>query len=219
MPKSNRKDHIRKDSAKMTISEKQLQANRANAQKSTGPRTEEGKARSAMNGFTSILTGLTAVMTDEDRIAQRKFVDAFIADCDPLGAVELQYARTLAHDNWRLNRIKSVEENIFAVGYEIHPGETFSSPIPQVETAFAHALSYITHADSLNKLSLYESRLSRNIARNTKLLAERQAQRPQRRAQPQTNEPLTKQNGFVQPLFKTASAPAPEVAETREKAA
>jgi hypothetical protein len=203
----------------MPISEKQLAANRANAKLSTGPRTEEGKARASMNGFTSILTGLTAVMTNEDRIAQRKFVDAFIADCDVLGAVERQLANTLALDNWRLNRIKSIEENIFAVGYEINPGETFSSPIPQVEAAFAHALSYMTHAQILDKLSLYESRLSRNIARTTKLLTERQAQRPQRRAQPASPQPLTTENGFVQQLYKTASAPAPEVAETLEKAA
>ena len=203
----------------MSISDKQLAANRANAKLSTGPRTEEGKARSAMNGFTSPLTGLTAVMTNEDRIAQREFVDAFIADCDVLGAVELQYANTLAHDNWRLNRIKSIEENIFAVGYEINPGQTFSSPIPQVEAAFAHALSFMTHAEILNKLSLIEARLSRNIARTTKLLAERQAQRPQRRALSEPIQQHTKQNGFVRQLYKTASAPAPEVAETQEKAA
>jgi hypothetical protein len=203
----------------MPISDKQLEANRRNAQLSTGPRTQEGKARSAMNGFRSPITGLTAVMTNEDRIAQNEFVNAYIADLDPLGAVEIQYARTLALDNWRLNRIKSVEENIFAVGYEINPGETFSSPIPQIEAAFAHALTYMSHAQILDKLSLYEARLSRNIARTTKLLAERQAQRPQRRTQPAQNQQHTDQNGFVQPLFRTASAPAPEVAETLEKAA
>jgi hypothetical protein len=80
----------------------------------------------------------------------------------------------------------------------------------------------MTHAQILDKLSLYESRLSRNIARTTKLLAERQAQRPQRRAQPASPQPLTTENGFVQQLYKTAQAPAPEVenvAETLEKAA
>jgi hypothetical protein len=203
----------------MSVSQKQIEANRANAKLSTGPRTEEGKARSAMNGFKSPITGLTAVMTNEDRIAQNEFVNAYIADCAPLGAVEIQYARTLALDNWRLNRIKSVEENIFAVGYEINPGETFSSPIPQIEAAFAHALTYMSHAQILDKLSLYEARLSRNIARTTKLLAERQAQRPQRRTQPQSNEAITNRNGFVQPLYKTAQAPAPEVAESTRRAA
>ncbi len=73
----------------MPISEKQLVANRANAKLSTGPCTEEGKARASMNGFTSILTGLTAVMTNEDR----KFADAFIADCDVLGAAGVRAPR------------------------------------------------------------------------------------------------------------------------------
>jgi hypothetical protein len=203
----------------MSVSQKQIEANRRNAQLSTGPRTEQGKARAAMNGFKSPYFGLTAVMTDHERIAQREFIDAFVRDCEPLGAIELQYANTLAMDNWRLNRLKATEENIFAVGYEIDPGETFSSPIPKVEAAFAHALSFITHADKLNQLSLIEARLSRNIARTTKLLAERQAQRPQRRTQPQSPQQHTSQNGFVQPLYKTAQAPAPEVAESTRKAA
>jgi hypothetical protein len=223
--------------------EKQIEANRRNAQLSTGPRTPEGKAKSALNGFKSPYIGLTAIMTDDDRIAQRDFVDAYIQDLDPLGPVERQLANTLALDNWRLNRIKAAEENIFAWGYAVDPGEEAGTEIPQVNAAFAHALSYLTHADAINKLSLYESRLNRNIARNTKLLNERQTQRPQRRAQPaspEQNQQFSQAgramharsgliptetgsqtnstgHGFVQPLYKTAQAPAPEVAENTTK--
>ncbi len=46
-------------------------------------------------------------MVDEDREAQREFVREYIADLNPLGAVEVQLARTLAMDNWRLNRNQS----------------------------------------------------------------------------------------------------------------
>jgi hypothetical protein len=202
--------------------EKQIEANRRNAQLSTGPRTEEGKAKSAMNGFQSPFTALTEIMTDDERIAKNEFIAAYIKDLDPLGPVEYQLAYTLALDNWRLNRIKAAEENIFAWGYAAEPGLDAGTGIPKVEAAFAHALSYMTHAERIDKISLYESRLSRVIARTTKLLNERQAQRPQRRAQPaspEANQQLNQKNGFVRPLYKTASAPTPEVAENPTKTA
>jgi hypothetical protein len=211
--------------------EKQIEANRRNAQLSTGPRTEEGKAKSSMNGFQSPFTALTEIMTDDERIAKNEFIAAYIKDLDPLGPVEYQLAYTLALDNWRLNRIKAAEENIFAWGYAAEPGLDAGTGIPKVEAAFAHALSYMTHAERIDKISLYESRLSRVIARTTKLLNERQAQRPQRRAQPASPESQTVRtyphksltqtahtgHGFVRPLYKTATAPAPEVAENPAK--
>ena len=46
--------------------EKQKKANRENAKKSTGPRTEEGKARSSQNGIKHGLLARDAVMADED---------------------------------------------------------------------------------------------------------------------------------------------------------
>jgi hypothetical protein len=118
----------------MSISDKQLAANRRNATLSTGPRTDAGKQ------------------------AQNEFLREYIADWNPLGAIDLQLARTLAMDNWRLNRIRAVEENIF-------------------ENALTHAVSYMQYADRINKISLYESRLSRIIAGNMDILSKRQADR------------------------------------------
>ena len=47
-------------------SEKQLVANRANAKRSTGPKTETGKALSRMNAHKHGLTAETIVFRDED---------------------------------------------------------------------------------------------------------------------------------------------------------
>jgi hypothetical protein len=193
----------------MPISEKQLAANRANALKSTGPRSDEGKARSSMNGFSSPwLAGLTAVMNDEDRLSQGCFIEEFMADLNPRGAVEIQLARTIALDNWRLNRIKSVEENIFAWGTLVSPGIKAESDIQEVENAMAHASSYLKHADKINQISLYEARLNRAIAGNLKLLEKRQADRLKRTPAPvhepieitraaHANQSLTFTNGFA----------------------
>jgi hypothetical protein len=197
----------------MPISDKQLAANRRNAQFSTGPRTPEGKERSSLNGFKHPELGLTALMVDEDREAQFEFVGEYLADLAPQGFHELQLARTIAMDSWHLNRIKAVEENIFAWGFAVEHSDCCSSEIPQVENAMIHAVSYMQYADRIDKISLYESRLSRTIARNIELLRKHQAERRNQTTQPeaapaaeprtqtaavtsQTNQALTVENGF-----------------------
>ena len=54
-------------------------ANRANAQKSTGPRTEEGKQRSRLNGIRHGLTGQVSIMTDENRAAHDTYLNLGLA--------------------------------------------------------------------------------------------------------------------------------------------
>jgi hypothetical protein len=212
----------------MQISEKQLEANRANAQKSTGPRTEEGKARSAMNGFSnSFLGNLATIMTNEDRLAQAEFVRDYVADWKPIGAIERQMANVLAMDNWRLNRIKSVEENMFAWGHEVAPGIRVESDFEPVVNALTHANSFLVHAEKFNKLSLCESRLNRMIAKNTEQLLKRQADRrknealaghePKPSAQPLQH--FTAANGFASMNPQTTSEPAMETLETIKIAA
>jgi hypothetical protein len=127
-------------------------------------------------GFLNQFTGLTSIMTDEDRTAQYAFVRGFIRDLAPQGPVEIHFARTVGLDSWRLNRIKAVEENIFAYG-QVLPNKHFTSEIPQVEHAIGHAHTYMRFAESLNRISLYESRLNRSIARNLDLLLKLQARR------------------------------------------
>ncbi len=150
------------------------------------PEPTQPKPRPIMNGFfNKSLAGLTAVMTEEDRRNQTAFVRDYVADLDPRGPVELQFARTLAIDNWRLNRIKAVEENIFAWGSLVKPGIKVESEIPEVAGALSHANSYLVYSGTINRISLYESRLNRDIARNMDLLMRRQATRAQRTQQAQ----------------------------------
>jgi hypothetical protein len=61
---------------KPKLSDKQLAANRANAQRSTGPKTEEGKRRSSLNARRHNLTGQVTAMTEEDRIAHDAFSES-----------------------------------------------------------------------------------------------------------------------------------------------
>src|ERR1700685_4354865 len=84
---------------KQKLSDRQPAANRANAQLSTGPKTEEGKRRSSLNARRHNLTGQVGAMTGEDRIAHDAFPESPIRSMSPEGALE-----RVATDSWRLNR-------------------------------------------------------------------------------------------------------------------
>src|SRR5437763_7440725 len=121
-----------------TISEKQLEANRRNAQSSTGPKTDDGKRRCSQNARRHGLTGQVSVMTDEDRIAHEKFCDRIIKSLAPQGAMELDLAVSIADDRWRLHRMKAVEDNIFALGL-LQNGPASNTEHPQIRACFTAA--------------------------------------------------------------------------------
>ena len=73
------KDKANLEKIAQLLSERQLRANQANAQKSTGPRTEEGKQKVRLNGLRHGLTGQVSIMTADNR----RELDAF---CNPITA-------------------------------------------------------------------------------------------------------------------------------------
>jgi hypothetical protein len=100
------------------MTEVQLIANRANAQFSSGPRTEEGKQRSSLNAFRHGLTGQIVIHTPEDQAAFQKHCEAIREDLKPLGALETTLAQSIAEDYWRLNRARALENAIFTFGLQ-----------------------------------------------------------------------------------------------------
>ena len=72
----------------MTTSFRQIQANRRNALKSTGPKTAAGKDQSRRNAVRYGLTAKTVIGMLEDAEDYRQFEAAVIADYDSQSAVE-----------------------------------------------------------------------------------------------------------------------------------
>jgi hypothetical protein len=97
----------------------QFQANRLNALKSTGPRTEEGKRISRRNALRHGLTAETVIDGLEDDEDYRGFEAAIIADYDAKTAVERELILRLASLLWRLRRIIAIETDLFAIQAEI----------------------------------------------------------------------------------------------------
>jgi len=97
----------------------QFQANRLNALKSTGPRTEEGKRASRRNALRHGLTAETVIDGLEDSEDYRGFEAAIIADYDAETAVERELVLRLASLLWRLRRIIAIETDLFQIQAEI----------------------------------------------------------------------------------------------------
>ena len=94
---------------------KQIEANRRNALKSTGPRSEEGKRRSRRNAIRHGLTAETVITDLENPADYKAFEAAIAADHDAQTAVERELVLRLASLLWRLRRATSIERGLFEI--------------------------------------------------------------------------------------------------------
>lgn len=87
------------------VSSKKLEANRRNAQRSTGPRTEAGKDRSRRNAFKhGILASALLNTGSEDAAAFDEFLIALQRDLAPVGILEETLVERIAICHWRHRR-------------------------------------------------------------------------------------------------------------------
>src|SRR4029077_6267834 len=92
---------------------RQIEANRRNARKSTGPVTEDGKQRSRRNAVRHGLTAETVIGALEDAEDYQAFEAAIVADYDAQSAVERELVLRLASLLWRLRRATTMETGLF----------------------------------------------------------------------------------------------------------
>src|SRR5262245_24124145 len=94
---------------------RQIEANRRNALKSTGPTTEEGKRRSRRNALRHGLTAETVIGALEDAEDYQAFEATIVADYDAQSAVERELVLRLASLLWRLRRATTIETGLFEI--------------------------------------------------------------------------------------------------------
>jgi len=97
------------------MTSRQIEANRRNARKSTGPTTEQGKQRSRCNAVRHGLTAETVIGALEDAEDYRAFEATIIADYDAQSAVERELVLRLASLLWRLRRATTMETGLFEI--------------------------------------------------------------------------------------------------------
>jgi hypothetical protein len=143
------------------ISERKLAANRRNAQKSSGPRTQSGKAASRMNAMKHGMTAEQVILDGESakqfKALRRDLFDAL----DPADAIEAELVEAIVMDRWRLRRHYRAEASLFT---ELGGGESLGG-------AFQAA------PQSVTILIRYHAGIQRSIHHNMAALERCQARR------------------------------------------
>jgi hypothetical protein len=88
----------------------QSQIDRDPAKKNAGGQTEEGKSKIRSQRHAPRPYRRRFIVNDEDRRTWEAFSKPLIDSLKPADPMELQLARLIAQDNYRLNRIHAIEE-------------------------------------------------------------------------------------------------------------
>jgi hypothetical protein len=167
---------------------KQIEANRANALKSTGPKTQAGKGRSRLNSRKHGLTAKSVVLWNEKQADFDELRDELVDEYNPRSAMEHELVENLAALLWRLRRVPTFEANIIEarhadVAHLIHsfdcsmPNPTQHRPKLDAVTLGAAIIQDSKNGDALGKLGRHHTTIVNQISKTQQMLDEIQARR------------------------------------------
>jgi hypothetical protein len=151
-----------------------LAANQSNAQLSTGPTSPDGKHRSSLNATRHGLTGRVVVLPSEDMKVYEVFSQELIASLDPKTPLERELAQTVVDQQWRLNRVRTIEDAMLAVADA--QSETRADH-PAVDSALAAGQAFLENSKAFVNLTIYEQRIHRIMEKALAQLKQLQAER------------------------------------------
>ena len=192
--------------------QKQIDANRRNAQNSTGPVTDLGKATAKFNALKHGMTARTAVLPYEDAGAYADLREAFHDTYKPANATEASLVETVANSYWRLLRIRRVETATFDLGIRGLKKKYNASekPLPPDDEDQTVAVVLNDDEDTLLKIERHQTKIERCYFQAIETL--RKVQKDRLREERLTTATPTRsapQIGFVlQNNYKTATASA-----------
>ena len=148
----------------------QILANRRNAQKSTGPRTIEGKAVVSQNAVKHGLLARHTVISSETQADFNLHRDRILADLDPLRATEYVLAERIVSLSWRLKRAERMQNQAFDAKLEDYTHDSWSRRFRTDQdesqpdlTLGRVALRDFTNYRVLDRLQLYERRIEQSL--------------------------------------------------------
>src|SRR5437773_7121644 len=180
--------------------DRQIEANRLNAQHSTGPTTPEGRAAVRLNGLKYGLYAETLILPSEDPAEFDALLDRFDAEHQPATPTEEIFVSQIAMASWRRLRVQRMEAAFYKNKHKclIEDDNRWYRALDLIGR-----LAFIAQCDAdcgsksvLAGFKRYEARLDRSILSATQELrrcrADRRAQdkdQAQRQNQNQTQSP------------------------------
>jgi hypothetical protein len=173
---SNQTNNTTPKPPKRPISEARLRANRENAKKSTGPRTDQGKHRSRQNAAQHHFTAHTIPLPPHELALLDDCIQQFTLEYNPVGYQETNLVHILAHTQYRLHRLAYAEHHLLSVPAT---SNTDPSTVGSAEHEPVIGLADVLHRskDPILTLSIYEQRLMRQYQRILATLLDLQSSR------------------------------------------
>ena len=159
----------------MSTSDKQIEANRRNAELSTGPKSDLGKLRSSKNAIKHGIYSQTTVLFNETQEEYDEHLQDFVTRFQPKDKVELRLVQRMADCEWRLARARYVETATIDLQLDETAGlveKRFKTIDEPVRVAFALQLLDQGQSAAYNGVQRQESRLHRQYERSYKLLTD-----------------------------------------------
>ena len=191
---------------------KQIAANRRNAQRSTGPRSAEGKIASSRNSLRSgIYADRETILPTEDPGALIELRDEYYDHYQPSSPAGRCLVDSLISDEWLLRRFRRVEGELLTEA---------NSEISQSAERFCIGSSYRDNERTLERLQRRINATRKSYLKTLEALESLQAvgaaaietrppAPPAERAQPSRNQSLAPAIGFVPSSESAAPSPTP----------
>ena len=169
----------------------QIKANRKNALKSTGPRTDEGKETVSQNATKHGLCSCKNVISSESQDEYNLFHDEMIADLSPNGAMEEMLASRIVNLSWRLKRAEVFQNAAMELMINDRLTERLSETLQAREQAAQGDMSLIiglalrrdfSQSKVLEQLLVYEKRIESSLYKAAAELRKLQKLRREREA-------------------------------------
>ncbi|HEY3823857.1 MAG TPA: hypothetical protein VGL82_04830 [Bryobacteraceae bacterium] len=131
-------------------------------ERSTSPRTPQGRQRAKFNALKHNLSGQHLILQETEVAAYNRTSDGMLKDLKPKSEPERQIALKIIDTNFRLNRMVAIENNMFSFGITENEHRD-SDNEDRIEVMGAQTRAWIQHAPLFDTIGRYEARLSRQL--------------------------------------------------------